>query len=144
MMEPQVRLRLTHILLLHFSSQEQRHRTMLHSKHILGESWIQAIIDRANSSRKTALSASVPLLDVISEKTCNIVDAVQVCPQRLSSLYCRLVTIVQHVKDNKGEQGLVAEVTASTEAFCNSYRYSTMQASWPLNGVKNLLHALSK
>lgn len=47
------------------------------------------------------------------------------------------------MKDNKAEQGLVTEATASIEAFCDSYRNSTRQASWSSNGVRTLLHALS-
>jgi len=52
---------------------------MSHSAHNLGTGWVQATIDKANASRETALFASVPLLVVVSERTLNIVDAVQVC-----------------------------------------------------------------
>lgn len=70
---------------------QERPTTMSHSKNTYRTSWIQAALDRANSSRETALLASVPLLQVVSEKTCNIVEAAQVCLQGLCTLYQRRI-----------------------------------------------------
>jgi len=52
---------------------------MSHSADNLRTSWVQVTVDKANASRETALLASITLLEVVSERTLNIVDAVQVC-----------------------------------------------------------------